>query len=67
MRKFLLGLVKGLVPGLVDAAVAVALGKLREDVQNSKFLNDGEKDATLRGADLLAVRVKEELVQQLNS
>lgn len=67
MKKFLLNLVKGAIPELVDAAVAVALGKLREDVQKSKFLNEAEKDATLRGADLLSVRVKEELVKQLES
>ena len=66
MKKFLLGLVKGAIPELVDAAVAVAMSKLKEDIQKSKFLNDAEKDATQRGADLLAVRVKEELVKQLN-
>ena len=66
MKKFLLNLVKGLIPGLVDVTVAVALGKLRDDIQKSKFLNDTEKDATLRGADLLAIRIKDELQQQLN-
>ena len=66
MKKFLLSFVKGLIPGLVDVAVASAMVKLREDIQKSKFLNDVEKDATLRGADLLSIRVKEELQQQLN-
>ena len=67
MKQFLLNFVKGLIPGIVDVAVASALAKLREDVQKSKFLNDVEKDATLRGADLLSIRIKEELVKQLNS
>jgi len=66
MKKFLLSFVKGLIPGLVDVAVASAMVKLREDIQKSKFLNDVEKDATLRGADLLAIRIKDELQQQLN-
>jgi len=67
MKKFLLNFVKGLIPGIVDVAVASAMVKLREDIQKSKFLNDAEKDATLRGADLLSIRIKEELVKQLNS
>jgi hypothetical protein len=66
MKKFLLNFVKGLIPELVDAAVVVALSKLREDIQKSKFLNDVEKESTLRGADLLAIRVREELEKQLN-
>ena len=66
MKKFFLSLVKGLIPGIVDVAVASAMVKLREDVQKSKFLNDAEKDATLRGADLLAIRIKDELLSQLN-
>jgi hypothetical protein len=66
MRAFLLTFVKGLIPGIVDTAIAGALVKLREDVQSSKYLKPEEKDATLRGADLLSVRVKEELVKQLS-
>lgn len=66
MKKFLLGLAKSAAVDLIDAAVAIAVTKLRDDIQKSKFLNDLEKDATLRGADLLSIRVKEEVVKQLN-
>ena len=63
--KFLLSLVKGLIPEIVDDAILVAIGKLREDVHKSKFLNDAEKETTIKGAELLAARTKEELQKQL--
>lgn len=66
MKKFLLSLAKSAAIDVIDAAVSIAVAKLREDVQKSKFLNDTEKDATLRGADLLSIRVKEEVAKQLN-
>ena len=67
MKKFLLSLVKGLIPEIVDTVLAVTMSKLKEDIEKSKHLNDAEKSATGRGADLLAIRLKEELVKQLNS
>lgn len=66
MKRFLLTFVKGLIPGMVDAAILGALARLHQEIDESKHLKPAEKEATKNGAGLLAERVKEELNKQLN-
>lgn len=64
MRQFLLNFVKTLIPGIVDAAILGAMARLKQEVEESK-LKPPEKEAAVAGANLLAERVKEELLKQL--